>query len=166
MTSKPTWKKALLGVALGVGLLAPGLLQGEEALPSRHEVLCPVEDATITSPYGMRGDVMHTGVDFGAALGSNVMAVDTGVVKQVHHHIDASEGGIGYGNYILLDHGDAQTLYGHLKTIDVEEGDVVLPGDVIGTVGSTGYSTGPHLHFEYIYDGCHQDPMDYVRWEP
>jgi murein DD-endopeptidase MepM/ murein hydrolase activator NlpD len=106
--------------------------------------------ASITSVFGWRvhpitGDQrLHTGTDLGAAMGTPVLAALTGRV------IMAKFFG-GYGLAIALEHtnGSQQTLYGHLSEIFVKPGDVVQQGTVIGRVGSTGNSTGPHLHFEF-----------------
>lgn len=102
---------------------------------------------TITSSFGMRVHPitgvtrMHTGVDIGAPYGSPVVAVANGYVV-----FQGSLGG--YGNAIMIEHGDCRTLYGHLSKIYVKAGEKVYAGQRIGAVGSTGLSTGPHLHFE------------------
>ena len=101
----------------------------------------------ITSSFGMRVHPitgvtrMHTGVDIGAPYGSPVVAVANGYVV-----FQGSLGG--YGNAIMIEHGDCRTLYGHLSKIYVKAGEKVYAGQRIGAVGSTGLSTGPHLHFE------------------
>ena len=102
---------------------------------------------TITSSFGMRVHPitgvtrMHTGVDIGAPYGSPVVAVANGYVV-----FQGSLGG--YGKAIMIEHGDCRTLYGHLSKIYVKAGEKVYAGQRIGAVGSTGLSTGPHLHFE------------------
>ena len=69
----------------------------------------------------------------------------------------------GYGNYIMIDHGNGYvTTYAHMTERFVKEGDMVAQGDLIGTVGSTGRVTGPHLHFEILCDGSYVDPMLYI----
>ena len=113
----------------------------------------------VTSGFGYRvhpitgNRSFHTGVDLAAAQGTPISAAYDGEVQQTGY----SEG---RGNYILLRHGDnLQTMYCHLSRIDVREGDVVAAGGTIGLVGSTGMSTGPHLHFEVRVDGVRCDPV-------
>lgn len=109
----------------------------------------PLQSFTITSPFGLRLNPVtgrqdfHTGMDFGAALGTPVFSAFDGVV------IWAGLKG-GYGQAVMVDHGDIITLYGHLSYLIPETGKAVKSGDIIGSVGSTGISTGPHLHFETI----------------
>jgi murein DD-endopeptidase MepM/ murein hydrolase activator NlpD len=117
----------------------------------------------ITSPFSMRVHPLtgvykqHTGTDIGAANKSKIVAAGTGTV------ILASWYGA-YGNAVIIDHGNGlSTLYGHMSSFAVQEGNTVVAGQVIGYVGSTGYSTGPHLHFEVRVDGTPQDPMNYYR---
>lgn len=118
---------------------------------------------TITSPFGMRFHPilqvrkLHTGVDIGAPMGANIVAADSGVV------IYAGYNG-GYGNMIIIDHGNGMsTLYAHMSRFVAGNGQTVSKGEVIGKVGSTGFSTGPHLHFEVRKDGSPVDPMGYIR---
>lgn len=113
----------------------------------------PVASTRITSVYGLRrhpllGYVrMHAGIDFGAAYGSPIFAVADGVVTFAGRHG-------GHGNYVRLEHaGGLGTGYGHMSRIAVADGTRVRAGQVIGYVGSTGLSTGPHLHFEAYRDG-------------
>lgn len=99
----------------------------------------------------------HTGIDLSAPLGSPVTAAADGVVVAVGH------GAIGYGNYVVIAHGGSiETLYGHLLVTGVNVGQVVTRGQVIGLEGSTGYSTGPHVHFELRVNGLVTDPMPYL----
>jgi len=113
---------------------------------------------TITSPYGWRSNPFggspefHQGLDIAAPTGTTVVAAATGTI------ILAKWYG-GYGNYILIDHGGGySTGYGHLSAIYVSDGQSVQRGQAIGAVGSTGQSTGPHLHFEIRIDGKTVDP--------
>lgn len=116
----------------------------------------------ITSPYGMRYhpilnyNKMHTGVDIGALSGADIVAADSGTVIQT--------GWLGgYGQVVVLDHGGGiSTLYAHMSTIIAVNGASVSKGQVIGKVGSTGWSTGPHLHFEVRINGAHTNPMSYI----
>lgn len=117
----------------------------------------------INSPYGMRFHPvdkvvkMHTGVDFKAPEGAPIRAVADGVVTM-------SQFNGGYGNMVLLDHlddnskADWSTLYGHASKLAVKVGQVVKQGDIIAYVGSTGKSTGPHLHFEIFKNGQRINP--------
>jgi hypothetical protein len=100
-----------------------------------------------------RPDVNHFGVDFAGSMGNAVYAVDAGVV------VYAGWNTWGYGNLIIVDHGNGwQSRYGHLSQINVGCGQSVGQGDVIGLVGSTGNSTGPHLHFELSYNAAPVNP--------
>ena len=114
---------------------------------------------TVTSPYGMRMHPvlkkwsLHTGTDIGAPKGVKIVAMNSGTIL-------FSGYSSGYGNYITIDHGGGYvTLYAHMSKRAAEKGNKVKKGDVIGYVGSTGYSTGPHLHFEVIINGNTTDPM-------
>lgn len=118
---------------------------------------------TITSPYGMRYHPilktrkMHTGVDIGAPMSATIVAADSGKV------IHAGWMG-GYGQVIVIDHGNGvSTLYAHQSAFLVGNGATVSKGQAIGKVGSTGWSTGPHLHFEVRINGSYTDPMPYIR---
>lgn len=116
----------------------------------------------VTSPYGMRYHPtlyvwrMHSGIDIGGAdYGTDILAADGGVVSVATY-------GSGYGNYVMINHGNGiMTLYAHMSKYYVSVGDVVKQGDVIGAVGSTGVSTGPHIHFEIRINGSTVDPLQY-----
>ena len=100
--------------------------------------------------------VFHWGIDFAAKLGTDVYATGNGVVERAEHSLR------GYGNNIVLNHGFGyKTLYGHLSAINVHEGQKVKRGDIIGFVGSTGFSTGPHLHYEVIKNNEKVNPINY-----
>ncbi|NLG52590.1 MAG: peptidoglycan DD-metalloendopeptidase family protein [Clostridiales bacterium] len=118
----------------------------------------------ITSPYGNRFDPIfkrnkkHTGIDIGAPAGAKIVAANTGTV------ITAGYSSQGYGNYVIIDHGGGKsTLYAHMSKIATRKGKKVTKGDTIGYVGSTGYSTGPHLHFEVLINGDDVNPMNYFK---
>ncbi len=121
----------------------------------------PVEGARMTSGYGMRRhpilgySKMHKGVDFGAPIGTPIYAAGSGVVEQARYNG-------GYGKFILLRHNsETQTAYGHMSRFakGIYPGARVNQGDVIGYVGNTGRSTGPHLHFEVRVRGQQMNPM-------
>jgi murein DD-endopeptidase MepM/ murein hydrolase activator NlpD len=120
----------------------------------------PIPGAPIVSAYGFRIDPLssgtvgfHPGVDISATQGTPILAAAAGTV------ISAGDEG-GYGNAVILDHGDSlATLYGHMVRVAVNAGQHVEAGDVIGYVGSTGKSTGPHLHFEVRIHGVTVDPL-------
>jgi murein DD-endopeptidase MepM/ murein hydrolase activator NlpD len=113
-------------------------------------------NAAITSPFGWRWGRMHEGVDLGAAYGTPIAAAAAGVVIYA-----GWEGG--YGNLTVIDHGGGlATAYGHQSRIAVSVGQSVSQGETIGFVGSTGHSTGPHLHFEVRVNGEAVDPLGYL----
>jgi murein DD-endopeptidase MepM/ murein hydrolase activator NlpD len=129
-------------------------------VPYRKPVIGEVE---LTSGFGVRADpflgrpAMHTGLDFRAQTGDPVRATANGKV------VSAAWAG-GYGRMIEIDHGNGlSTRYGHLSEINVKIGDQVRIGQVIGEVGSTGRSTGPHLHYETRIDGEAVDPQKFLR---
>lgn len=118
----------------------------------------------ISSYYGYRfnGSDFHTGVDFTGANvnGKSVVAANSGNVTFTK---TTYVPGVGYGKYIIIDHGGGySTLYAHLSSVNVSVGDYVKKGQNIGNVGSTGWSTGPHLHFEVRIDGKHTNPLNYL----
>jgi septal ring factor EnvC (AmiA/AmiB activator) len=113
-------------------------------------------NAPITSPFGWRWGRMHEGIDLGAAYGTPIAAAASGVVIYA-----GWEGG--YGNLVVIDHGGGlATAYGHQSRIAVSVGQGVSQGETIGYVGSTGHSTGPHLHFEVRVNGQAVDPLGYL----
>jgi murein DD-endopeptidase MepM/ murein hydrolase activator NlpD len=143
--------QALTGVITG----SSGSGQGTGSL------IYPV-NGPITSPFGWRIHPIlgyrkfHTGVDFGVGYGTPIRAADSGTV------IYATWMG-GYGNVIIVDHGDGlSTLYAHQSSLAVGTGARVTRGQTVGYVGSTGFSTGPHLHFEVRVNGNPVDPMGYL----
>jgi murein DD-endopeptidase MepM/ murein hydrolase activator NlpD len=127
-------------------------------IPSRT----PLSEFELSSEYGNRRDpithrlAFHPGLDFAAETGSPIRAAAGGVV---------SFAGVrnGYGNVVEIDHGNGLvTRYGHASKLLVQAGAVVAPGDTVALVGSTGRSTGPHLHFEVLNDGTQVDPRRYL----
>ena len=129
-------------------------------VPYRKPVVGEVE---FTSGFGIRSDpflgrpAMHTGLDFRAQMGDPVRATANGKV------VSSGWSG-GYGRMVEIDHGNGlSTRYGHLSESDVKVGDIIKIGQVIGLVGSTGRSTGPHLHYETRIDGEAVDPQKFLR---
>lgn len=123
----------------------------------------PVHNASVTSVFGSRTDPVtgeadagHHGVDLAASPGSDIFAYRDGTVEE------AGKNAV-YGNYVLLSHaGGIDSFYGHMKSVSVSAGDAVKAGDPIGVIGSTGKSTGVHLHFEIRVSGQRVDPMPYL----
>jgi murein DD-endopeptidase MepM/ murein hydrolase activator NlpD len=122
----------------------------------------PVTNGWISSRYGNRTDpfsgkkAFHKGIDFAGKAGAQVVAVAAGVVSAAESHS-------GYGKLVEINHGGGLvTRYGHCKEILVEVGDTVSQGQVIASMGSTGRSTGPHVHFEVIRNGNSVNPAKYV----
>lgn len=113
-------------------------------------------NGTLTSPYGYRSSGFHSGIDLAAPSGTDIYASDGGTVT-------FSGWNGAYGNCIIIDHGNGfTTLYGHASALYVSVGDKVCQGDTIAAVGTTGRSTGNHLHFEVRIDGVHQNPYNYL----
>ncbi len=139
------------------------LWHGLAKLSSILPMGAPVEKMRITSNYGMRKDPFngkpkrHRGIDFAGKIGTELMAVAPGRV------VSAGER-VGYGTTVEIDHGlGFSTLYAHLSQITVSRGDWVRPGTVVGLGGSSGRSTGPHLHYEIRYKGTPFDPTKFVK---
>ena len=123
--------------------------------PSSSGLIWPVS-GPVTSPFGWRWGRLHQGIDIGVAYGTPIRAAASGTVIYCGWES-------GYGNLTVIDHGGAlATAYAHQSSILVTCGQQVTQGDVIGYVGSTGHSTGPHLHFEVRVNGIPVDPMGYL----
>jgi murein DD-endopeptidase MepM/ murein hydrolase activator NlpD len=126
-------------------------------------VTLPLASIRVTSLYGMRqnpfthsGSEFHPGVDFGAPVGTPVYSTGAGIVR-----FAGSMGG--YGAMVEVEHGFGfRTRYGHLSAIDVQAGQIVDRNTVLGEVGSTGRSTGPHLYWEIWNRSVNMDPVDFV----
>jgi murein DD-endopeptidase MepM/ murein hydrolase activator NlpD len=134
-------------------ILSRAELEAEEAADTT--LSAPI-DATITSEFGPRWGRQHSGVDFESYLGAPIQAARRGVVIEADW-LD------GYGNVTVIDHGGGvTTLYAHQSEQAVHPGEQVERGQLIGSVGVTGNSTGPHLHFEVHLDGAAVDPREYL----
>jgi murein DD-endopeptidase MepM/ murein hydrolase activator NlpD len=129
------------------------------------QFMWPLSGGRITSPFGYRTHPlsgvrkMHTGVDVGAAMGTPIRAADGGIVER-------SSPSSGYGWLIVINHGNGyKTRYAHMyaKDVKVQQGQRVAKGQVIALVGSNGFSTGPHLHFELMRNETLIDPMSLVK---
>lgn len=111
----------------------------------------------ISSRYGMRNGRMHKGVDLAAKTGTSIVAADGGKVTFSGYSGD-------YGNLIIINHGNGYiTKYGHCSKLLVKKGDKVYKGQKIAQVGSTGRTTGPHLHFEVLKNGVNKNPLNYLN---
>lgn len=140
--------------------LAAQIQSGSVNLPSTVSVggsgqfSWPV-NGQLTSGFGFRWGRMHEGIDIAAPTGRPIGAAAAGTV------IVAGWSG-GYGNLVVVSHGTISTAYGHMSRIAVSNGQQVSRGTVLGAVGSTGHSTGPHLHFEVRVNGSPQNPINYL----
>ena len=152
--SKPVKEKKIVGTAKSSENGGSG--SGE----STGSFMWPVPHThNITSYMEWRWGRMHNGIDIagGGDYGQPFVAADGGTV------VWSGDDGGGYGNYVMIDHGNGyMTVYGHACELACSTGDYVSQGQVIGYIGSTGNSTGPHLHFEVRLDGEYQDPLNYV----
>lgn len=129
---------------------------GESIPATGATFMRPVNGATITSKYGKRSSGFHTGTDFAIALGTPAYAAASGTVT-----FAGWKGSYGY--LVIIDHGNGyQTYYAHCSALYVTAGQTVTQGQNISAVGSTGNSTGPHLHFEIRYNGNTLNPQNYV----
>lgn len=128
-------------------------------------------DYTVYSPFGNRYHPvyhvykMHWGVDLGGVYGNPIVAAADGTVILVSEPVEGQNtGGTNYGNYCVIDHGDGiSTLYGHCRDVYVHTGDTVTAGQTIAECGSTGTSTGAHVHFEVRVNGTKVDPLPYIQ---
>ena len=142
------------------------LSKDKEKMATAIPAIWPIDRRNLRGSIGALGGrnhpilhrlIMHEGIDLGARTGDPVYATGNGVITD-------NRVGRGYGKQILIDHGFGyKTRYAHLSKIDVIPGQQVKRGEKIGEVGSTGRSTGPHLHYEVIYMGRHVDPINYFR---
>lgn len=136
--------------------------------------LANLTPSQITTKYGWRTHPIsgayefHQAIDFSASCGSSIFASLGGTIEIAEKPNDSVDGNIGsYGNHVRINHGNGyKTLYAHMWRVNVNVGDVVSANDVIGTVGSTGSSTGCHLHYEFIDESAPLDPKGGHRVDP
>jgi murein DD-endopeptidase MepM/ murein hydrolase activator NlpD len=156
----------MLAVLLAGGTGAAGVALGVTAAGTPF--VKPVHRASISQGFGCTGVSIepsdpscpgghwHSGIDLAAAWGTAVYATAPGVARVI---LSAT----GFGLHILIDHGGGlASLYGHLSSVDIANGAYVVTGQMVGAVGTTGNSTGPHLHFEIDRNGVPEDPRDLV----
>ena len=168
-------QKSLAELSQGIDTLAETLEHEEKQLKMLESVSFghhientrylsgrPITKGWLSSYFGLRKDpfngkpAMHKGVDFAGSENDDIIATASGVVSWASSRY-------GYGNLIEINHGDGlKTRYGHNKTIEVSVGDVVNKGQVIAKMGSTGRSTGPHVHYEILRNNRQIDPRKYV----
>jgi murein DD-endopeptidase MepM/ murein hydrolase activator NlpD len=139
-------------------VLGPGACESVTAGAVGAGVFVRPVDNFFISGYDYNPDANHSGIDLDGDEGDPVYAIDNGVV------VYAGWNKWGYGNVIVINHGNGwQSLYAHLSGINVGCGASVWQTNVIGAVGNTGRSSGPHLHFEMMYEGVRVNPKDYIR---
>ncbi|MFC3175165.1 M23 family metallopeptidase [Novosphingobium bradum] len=159
---KPAARQNLVAIArpnTAAGAAIPGFAPQKVAIPS----LVPVDGVKLTSDFGMRwhpvlgGRRAHKGVDLAAPIGTPIHAAADGMVGRADWFS-------GYGLYVAIEHGgQIETRYGHMSRLNVAAGQMVHKGDIIGYVGTTGRSTGPHLHYEVRVAGEAVNPMPYLQ---
>lgn len=152
------------GVLVLLGALTGAASVGVDTVAGAATFVTPVHGARVSQGFGCTdvsiepvdhgcaGGHFHSGIDLAAAAGTAVVATAAGVARVI---VSA----IGFGLHVVIDHGGGlQSLYGHLSAVVVTDGAPVHAGEVIGAVGSSGNSTGPHLHFEIDRNGAPEDP--------
>jgi murein DD-endopeptidase MepM/ murein hydrolase activator NlpD len=134
-------------------------LKGTKEIPSQGtgSFHWPTVGGTVTSQKGQRWGRDHKGIDIAGSSNSSILAADNGKVVSAGYTTG------GYGNKIVINHNNGfKTIYAHLASISVSPGETVKKGQKIGVMGSTGNSTGVHLHFELYKNGALQNPLNYV----
>lgn len=138
------------------------LMSGQRVLPKNYLANMPLRSGYITSRYGYRADpftgraTFHGGIDFAGPEGTPVYAVAPGIISYAGPKT-------GYGNVVEISHGDGMsTRYAHASRLAVKVGDVVAKDQLVVYMGSTGRSTGPHLHYEVLRNGRQVDPASYI----
>lgn len=124
------------------------------SLVTEKSVRLPLADYAVTQKYGP----FHQGIDMATVVGSSIYPIMDGIVLAVNRNR------VGFGNHVIIDHGSGiQSLYAHMSTISVGENEVVKRSTRIGTVGSTGHSTGPHLHLQIWQEGKWVNPERFLE---
>lgn len=172
--TSPDWKYSLATLALSLCIAIPQVSKWVEShqpirlfqrqlIDSKNTAFPTIEDSSITSGFGWRIHPItgkrkfHSGIDFGAKKGAAIYAFKPGLVEFV-----GWKGG--YGKIVIVNHGKGKsTLYGHASKIVVRKGERVVAGETIAKIGSTGNSTGPHLHFEMRVKNKPVNPYPYLQ---
>jgi murein DD-endopeptidase MepM/ murein hydrolase activator NlpD len=150
-------KKVVTVTYSSTAVAATGVNTSSKVVNLGISLIRPVS-GTVTSRFGTRWGKSHKGIDIGASKGTTIVAVASGTVTVSQYGYNG-----GYGNYVIISHGNGiQTLYGHCTSLLVSEGQYVSQGQAIATVGSTGNSTGNHLHLEIRVNGVSQNPQNYL----
>lgn len=157
--NKGTWPGLVAGAPLNLIDKAVDYIRGKDTVPSSGRWIKPV-NAKFGTPFGKRGSMWssgyHTGLDFPAATGTKVVAVDNGTVAKV-------QTGGPYGKHVTISHGGGlSSLYAHMSAMVARAGSAITQGARVGSVGATGNVTGPHLHLEARVNGKAVDPMKYL----
>lgn len=161
------------GISHGLTFTAPAALPADAPLAA-GKLTCPVPGAATTQPFGpsvLPGEPamfgyphFHTGVDLAVAEGTPIRAAESGQVVQAAGQTDSLGFLVGYGNLVRVAASTGRAeYYGHLSAFAVSRGDIVQQGQVIGYVGTTGYSTGPHVHFEVRINNVPVDPVPFMQ---
>lgn len=149
-------KKTTKSKSKGVFIASSGVNTGKKVNLAIN-LIRPVS-GTVTSRFGSRWGSTHKGIDIGAPKGTPVKAAASGTVVLSSYGYNG-----GYGNYVIVSHSNGvQTVYGHCTSLNVKVGQTISQGQVVATVGSTGRSTGNHLHFEIRVNGVVQNPQNYL----
>lgn len=163
-----------VGVSHGLRLDVPAQAAQPGPPLAPGELACPVPGAMVTQPFGpseLPGEPamfgyphFHAGVDLGIAEGTPIRAAEPGQVVEAAGQTNSLGMLVGYGNLVRIQADSGRVdYYAHMSAFAVQRGDLVQAGQVIGFVGSTGYSTGPHVHFEVRVAGVPVDPAPYLR---
>jgi murein DD-endopeptidase MepM/ murein hydrolase activator NlpD len=135
------------------------IVKGSKVIPSRGSgnLAWPAVGGYVSSELGQRWGKLHKGIDIARPSDRTIKAADNGIVESAGYNN-------GYGNKVVIDHNNGlRTVYAHLESISVSEGQVVSQGQKLGVMGSTGNSTGIHLHFEVYENGNLKNPLDYLK---
>jgi murein DD-endopeptidase MepM/ murein hydrolase activator NlpD len=170
----PIGLTVIASLAMANQLSGGGVFVAGHAGGMAGSITCPVMGAVVTQGFGPTSAPFeppgfgyahfHTGIDFAAPIGTPVTAASDGFVEAAGTQVDALGIPTGFGNYIKLAVGNREEqIYGHLSSIYVAPNHVIKAGKIIGTVGSTGSSTGPHLHFEVRFGGVPVDASAAMR---